>query len=288
MAGSRVVSSFGRRFWVDDRLVLPAHAEVSVLDHGLTVGDGVFETLLVRDGVPFALTRHLARLERSLAGMGFPGPGEDRIREGVAAVVADAGDDAVFARLRITVTSGIGPLGSDRGTVDPTLVVTCVPAKPWPPTSSLATVPWVRNERSAVAGLKTTSYAENAVALAEAHRRGASEAVFADTQGRLCEGTGSNVFVVVDGELLTPHLRSGALAGITRELVLEWAPAVVPVREADLPYDVLMTADEVFITSSTRDVHPVDRIDDRTLAVGPVTTDVAAEFARRAAQDVDP
>ncbi|MGD9954636.1 MAG: aminotransferase class IV [Candidatus Nanopelagicales bacterium] len=282
------MSHLGNRFWVDRRLVYPAQAEVSVLDHGLTVGDGVFETILVRDGVPFALTRHLARLERSLAGLGFAGPGEDRVREAVAAVVQDAGDSAAFARLRITVTSGIGPLGSDRGRVDPTLVVTCVPATPWPATSSLATVPWVRNERSAVAGLKTTSYAENAVALAEAHRRGASEAVFADTQGRLCEGTGSNVFVVVDGELLTPHLRCGALAGITRELVLEWAPAVVPVRETDLPYDVLMSADEVFITSSTRDVHPVDRIDDRTLAVGPVTSDVAAEFARRAALDADP
>ena len=282
------MSHLGNRFWVDDRLVYPAQAEVSVLDHGLTVGDGVFETLLVRDGVPFALTRHLARLERSLAGLGFAGPGDGRVREAVAAVVEDAGDNAGFARMRITVTSGVGPLGSDRGTVRPTLVVTCAPAKAWPPTSSLATVPWVRNERSAVAGLKTTSYAENAVALAEAHRRGASEAVFADTQGRLCEGTGSNVFVVVDGELLTPHLRCGALAGITRELVLEWAPAVAPVREADLPYDVLMSADEVFITSSTRDVHPVDRIDGRQLAVGPVTTDVAAEFARRAAQDVDP
>jgi branched-chain amino acid aminotransferase len=282
------VSTLGNRFWVDDRLVLPAEAHVDVLDHGLTVGDGVFETLLVRDGVPFALTRHLARLGRSLAGLGFAGPGEARVREAVAAVVQDAGDDASFARLRITVTSGVGPLGSDRGTVDPTLVVTCVPAKAWPATSSLATVPWVRNERSAVAGLKTTSYAENAVALAAAHERGASEAVFADTQGRLCEGTGSNVFVVVDGEVLTPHLRSGALAGVTRELVLEWAPAVAPVREADLPYDVLVTAAEVFITSSTRDVHPVDRVDDRMLAVGPITTDVAAEFARRAALDVDP
>ena len=270
------MSTHGSRFWVDDRLVAPAEAQVSVLDHGLTVGDGVFETLLVRDGVPFALTRHLARLDRSLAGLGFAGPGEARVREAVAAVVQDAGDDAAFARLRITVTSGVGPLGSDRGTVDPTLVVTCVPAKAWPATSSLATVPWVRNERSAVAGLKTTSYAENAVA------------VFADTQGRLCEGTGSNVFVVVDGEVLTPHLRCGALAGVTRELVLEWAPAIAPVRETDLPYDVLFSADEVFITSSTRDVHPVERVDDRVLAVGPITTDIAAEFARRAALDVDP
>jgi branched-chain amino acid aminotransferase len=269
-------------------LVEPAAAVVSVLDHGLTVGDGVFETLLVRDGAVFALTRHLRRLERSLAGLGLEGPGEERVREAVGAVVADAGPDAARARLRITVTSGVGPLGSERGSGEPTLVVTLSPAKPWPPTSSLATVPWVRNERSAVAGLKTTSYAENAVALAEAHRRGASEAVLADTQGRLCECTGSNVFVVVDGELLTPHLRCGALAGITRELVLEWAPAVVPVREADLHYDVLMTADEVFITSSTRDVHPVDRVDGREIAVGPVTREVADEFARRAALDVDP
>ena len=282
------MTSLANRFWVDDRLVPPAQAQVSVLDHGLTVGDGVFETLVVRDGVPFALSRHLARLERSLSGLGFAGPGDARVREAVAAVVQDAGDDTTVARLRITVTSGVGPLGSDRGTVDPTLVVTCVPAKAWPTTSSLATVPWVRNERSAVAGLKTTSYAENAVALAEAHRRGASEAVFADTQGRLCEGTGSNVFVVVDGEVLTPHLRSGALAGVTRELVLEWAPSVAPVREADLPYDILATADEVFITSSTREVHPVDRVDDRLVAVGPITADVAAEFARRAAQDLDP
>lgn len=276
------------RYWLDDGLVEPQDARVSVLDHGLTVGDGVFETLLVRDGAPFALTRHLRRLDRSLAGLGFRGPDEDAVRAAVAAVVADAGADAGHARLRITVTSGSGPLGSERGSSAPTLVVTLTPVAGWPPTSSLATVPWVRNERSAVAGLKTTSYAENAVALAEAHRRGASEAVLADTQGRLCEGTGSNVFVVVEGEVLTPHLRCGALAGVTRELVLEWAPAVAPVREADLPYGILLIADEVFITSSTRDVHPVDRVDDRGLAVGPITREVAEEFRRRAALDVDP
>jgi branched-chain amino acid aminotransferase len=96
------------------------------------------------------------------------------------------------------------------------------------------------------------------------------------------------VFVVVGDEVLTPSLRSGCLAGVTRGLVLEWAPAVVPVREADLAYDVLLSADEVFITSSTRDVHPVVRIDDRELAPGPITLDVAEEFARRAAAEVDP
>ena len=83
-------------------------------------------------------------------------------------------------------------------------------------------VPWVRNERSAVAGLKTTSYAENVVALAYAKERGAIEAVFANTRGELCEGTGSNVFVVRDGVVWTPPLDSGCLAGITRALAVEW------------------------------------------------------------------
>jgi branched-chain amino acid aminotransferase len=276
------------RFWLDDALVEPERALVPVLDHGFTVGDGVFETLLVRDGVPFALTRHLRRLRRSLDGIGFAGPDDARVRHAVEAVVADAGDDAARARLRITVTSGAGPLGSERGGAASTLVVTLAPAGPWPPTSTLAVVPWPRNERSAVAGLKTTSYAENAVALAEAHRRGADEAVFADTRGHLCEGTGSNVFVVVDGEVVTPSLSTGCLAGITRELVLEWAPAVAPVREAEVPVEVLRTADEVFITSSTRDVHPVSRVDDRDVEPGPVTAEIAAEFARRAGADPDP
>lgn len=276
------------RFWLDDRLVDAADARVSVLDHGFTVGDGVFETILVRDGAPFALTRHLARLQRSLAGLGIDGPATGRVREAVEAVVSGSGVGTDFSRLRITVTSGAGPFGSDRGDAAATLVVTLAEAAPWPATTSIATVPWARNERSAIAGLKTTSYAENAIALAAAKRRGASEAVLADTQGRLCECTGSNVFVVVDGEAFTPALDCGCLQGVTRELVLEWGPAVVAVHEAHLPYDVLFTADEVFITSSTRDVHPVVRVDERDLHVGPVTRALADRFTACATEDVDP
>jgi branched-chain amino acid aminotransferase len=273
---------------VNDGLVDAALATVSVLDHGLTVGDGVFETVLVRGGSPFAITRHLDRLQRSLAGLGITGPDPALVRRAVDAVVSGSGVSTEFSRLRVTVTSGAGPFGSDRGDVPPTLVVTMSTATPWPTTTSLATVPWTRNERSAVAGLKTTSYAENAVALASAKRRGASEAVLADTQGRLSECTGSNVFVVVRGEVLTPSLDTGCLAGVTRELVLEWGAATAPIRETHLPYDVLRTADEVFITSSTRDVHPVVRIDDRDLSAGPVTARLAEVFAARAAELVDP
>ncbi|MDA8436813.1 MAG: aminotransferase class IV [Actinomycetales bacterium] len=276
------------RYWVGDGLVDADHAVVSVLDHGLTVGDGVFETVLVRDGAPFALTRHLARLTRSLAGLGIAHPGDARLRAAVAAVVDGSGVGTDFSRLRVTVTSGAGPFGSDRGDAAATLVVTMTAATPWPATTTLATVPWTRNERSATAGLKTTSYAENVIALAHAKERGASEAVLADTRGRLCECTGSNVFVVVDGEVRTPSLDTGCLAGVTRELVLEWSDEVGGVREDHLPYDVLRSADEVFITSSTRDVHPVSRVDDRALEPGPVTARLAAVFAARARAEVDP
>lgn len=276
------------RYWVDDSLVDAADARISVLDHGFTVGDGVFETILVRDGVPFALTRHLARLQRSMAGLGIDGPSSERVRDAVEAVVSGSGVGTAFSRLRITVTSGAGPFGSDRGDAAPTLVVTLAEAAAWPATTSLATVPWARNERSAIAGLKTTSYAENAIALAAAKSRGASEAVLADTRGRLSECTGSNVFVVVDGVVSTPSLDTGCLAGVTRELVLEWGGAVAEMREALLPYDVLRTADEVFITSSTRDVHPVTRIDDRPLEAGPVTLALRATFEQAARSEVDP
>ena len=275
-------------FWLNGELRSDENAVVSVLDHGLTVGDGVFETLLVRQGDPFALSRHITRLFRSAAGLGLSAPSEDVIRRGVAEVVAAAADEATRARLRITITSGAGPLGSERGDEPPTLIVTLTPTKEWGPSTTLATVPWTRNERSAVVGVKTTSYAENAVARAYAHKVGASEAILSNTQGDLCEGTGSNVFVVVDGVVHTPALETGCLAGITRELVLEWGPAVVEHRESRLPYGVLFEADEVFITSSTRDVHPVTKVDDRELSAGPITKLIAQEFARRMSEGIDP
>ncbi|CAB4937517.1 unannotated protein [freshwater metagenome] len=275
-------------YWLNDSIVDADDAKISVLDHGLTVGDGVFETLLVRDGVPFALTRHLARLERSLAGMGFAGPDPSSVRAAVAAVISRSGMEASRARLRVTVTSGSGPLGSERGDGPPTLIVTLTPTQRWPQSTAVATVPWVRNERSALVGLKSTSYAENAIALASAQRRGASEALLADTRGRLSEGTGSNIFVVVAGEVLTPSLDSGCLAGVTRELLIEWSRDFGGISETDLPYEVLFSADEVFLSSSTRDVHPVHKVDSRELPVGPVATDLAAMFLARAADDPDP
>lgn len=272
--------------WVDGMLVPEHEALLLSNDHGFVVGDGVFETAKVAGGRPFALGRHLDRLCASARGLGLPEPDQALVRRAVDEVVsANVTADGPGHRLRITYTSGPGPLGSARGSAGPTLVVASSPLDPTPATTAVATVPWPRNERGALAGLKTTSYAENVVALARAKAAGASEALFADTTGRLCEGTGSNVFVVVGGEVLTPTLATGCLAGVTRALVLEWTDA----READLPLSVLEEADEVFLTSTTRDVQGVHAVDGRELpAPGKRTTQIAEEFARRAAETDEP
>jgi branched-chain amino acid aminotransferase len=259
-----------------------------VFDHGLTVGDGVFETIKVVEGRAFAVTRHLKRLARSARGLGLPEPDLDEVRRACHAVMA-AGP-VRLGRLRVTYTAGHSPLSSDRGTARPTLVVALAETTRRADSTAVVTVPWTRNERGALSGLKTTSYAENVVALARAREHGASEALLANTVGRLCEGTGSNVFVVLDGELHTPPLASGCLAGITRALVLEWAGA----KETDLPLEVLEQADEVFLTSSIRDVQGVHRIrpedSGRELpgALGPVTAKAMRIFDERSAADPDP
>jgi len=272
--------------WLDGTLVDDATAAVSVFDHGLTVGDGVFETLLAYPdtGLAFA-AEHLSRLRRSAAGLGLTVPYDDlTIAEAMAAVVAShRGDAGGRVRVRITVTGGPAPLGSDRGPARPTVIVVGAPQPPWPPTAALAPVPWPRNERSAVAGLKTTSYAENVIALRVAREAGADEALFSDLQGRVCEGTGSNVFAVIDGRLVTPTLATGCLAGVTRGVVLRDCDA----NETDFTLDELASASasEVFLTSTTREVQPVHEIlgIETWAAPGPVFNEVAAAYnhARR-------
>jgi branched-chain amino acid aminotransferase len=245
----------------------------------------------------FALTRHLQRLARSAAGLGLEAPDEQKVRDGVTAVLEEAvrTEGPFDGRLRITVTAGVGPLGSGRVPGAQTVVVAAQESS-MAPTSRSVRSPWPRNERSAVAGLKTTSYAENVVALAHAVAKGGDEAIFANTVGELCEGTGSNVFIERGGELLTPTLGSGCLAGITRALVLEWgAEAGLPVREAregELPFSIL---DEVVrgeaqlvLTSSGRNVQPVTWLDGSDVAVGEVSAAARELFEKLCRERLDP
>lgn len=249
--------------WLDGARRDPADAHLHWSDHGITVGDGVFETIKLVDGVPFALRRHLDRLERSASGLGLSAP-DDRVLRSAIDEVCDAWG-ARPGRLRITVTGGPGPMGSERGDAGPTLLIAAAEVTTALATTSatVALVPWTRNERGALSGLKTTSYGENVVALARARELGATEALVANTVGHLCEGTGSNVFVVVDDRLATPPLSSGCLAGITRELLLEsLAAAGVPAVEAGLPFDVMRSCAAAALTSSTRDVQPIGEVVD--------------------------
>ncbi len=249
---------------------------ISYRDRGFLVGEGVFETLVVRNGVPFALTRHLDRLQRSAEILGLPALDLAVIKGAITSVVeANLAQVGELGRLRITISSGDGR---------PRVLVTMMEQASWPETTSVITVPWVRNERSAIVGAKTTSYAENVAALAAVQARGVSEALMANTTGLLCEGTTSNVFVVIDGVVQTPSLSSGCLPGVTRGLVLEWCGAV----EAELPFEVLQYADEVFLTSSTREVHPVHQLDDRVLDSRPIGTELRALFHSLAASTVNP
>jgi len=270
--------------WINGELVDPAEARVSVFDHGLTVGDGVFETLKAVGGRPFALRRHLERLRHSAAGLSLRIPvDDDALRAAVSDVLAASA--LPLARVRITITGGTSPLGSERGEHDATVVVAAAALAEAPSTTAACTVPWPRNERGAVAGIKTTSYAENVVALAHARERGCTEALFLTTTGLLCEGTGSNVFVGIDGRLVTPPLSSGCLAGVTRALVLQ----VTAATEEDIPGDALHAADEVFLTSTGRDVQGVNRLDGRELAApGELTREAASAFAALAAAGDDP
>lgn len=268
--------------WLNGSLVDDVDARIAYNDHGLTVGDGVFETIKAYDGVPFALRRHLERLEISARGLGLEPP--SGLTEAVEEVCRanSIGDAAI----RITLTGGPGPLGSGRGDAGQTVIVATAPLTQWPDSVEVATVPWPRNERGATAGLKTTSYAENVVALARARSTGASEAIFANTVGNLCEGTGTNVFLAVDGRMVTPPLSSGCLAGVTRALLVELGVA----EEVDVPLAALSEAEEAFLSSTTREVQPIHAVDGRALpsCPGPLTTAAAAAFTTLRESTPDP
>jgi branched-chain amino acid aminotransferase len=275
--------------WTNGVLLDADAARISPFDHGVLVGDGVFETVRVYGGVPFAWRRHLDRLGHSARGLGLVVPDRDELRAAAETVLR--ANRLTEARLRITVTSGIAPLGSERGESPPTVIVAATEVRPWPSTTTVVIAPWARNERGATTGLKTISYAENVRALAVAQEQGAGEAVFANTRGELCEATGSNVFVVQDGAVLTPPAESGCLLGVTRALVLELCGELgVPHGEPTLPVDALAEADEAFLTSTVREVQPIDAVDGRALphSPGPVTRDLADAFSALVARDSDP
>ncbi len=270
--------------WLDGEFVDPASATIGAFDHAVTVGDGLFEATKVARGTPIALTRHLDRLERSAdrAGLDIPMARDDLAR----ACRAVAERSAHPSKLRLTVTGGPATLSSARGQTGGSVLIASVPLAARTSSAAVSVVEWTRNERGALAGVKSTSYLENVIALSQATDRGSDEAILANTVGNLCEGTGSNVFVVIDGQLVTPPLGAGPLAGVTRSLVLEATDAT----EEDVAIEAFEAADEAFLTSCTRDVQPIRSIDGRELPdpPGAATAAAAAAYADLITRNPDP
>ncbi len=267
-------------------LVDPEQARISAFDHGFTVGDGIFETMKLQGGRVFLWPWHLERLRLSAAAMELQLPADAVLSDIVLDVARmNAREIPALGRLRLTISAGVGPLGSARDAVQPT--VTCA-ASPMPVRTGAAAVhlaPWPRNERSPLAGVKSTSYAENVLALAQAARAGASEAVFFNTRDELCEGTGSNLFIVAGGRVLTPPTSAGLLAGVTRRFVLGLTGQGLVMEEAPISRAAFEAADEVFLTSTFQDVRSVARINARPMAAGPVTAELQRRFRAAAAAD---
>ncbi|WP_332116173.1 aminotransferase class IV [Azorhizobium caulinodans] len=230
--------------WLNGALVDATAARVAPGDRGFTLGDGLFETIAVRDGMPLRLAAHLARLARGAEVIGLPLPTFDLSAIATALLAANGLTDAV---LRLTLTRGEGPRGVlPPETPQPTLLVTAAPmAAPAPPARLMLAQGTRRNEFSPLSGIKSLNYLDNILARQEAHRAGCDDALLLNTQGRLAESTIANLFVQRDGQLLTPPLSEGALPGVMRAEVV--ARGAV---ERPLTPDDVATAEEVFLTSS--------------------------------------
>lgn len=315
---------------MDGRLTDISQPLIHADDHGVIVGDGAFETLLVID-VPapttlttqkkklatelttsspnttnthsnpntlainklqqakmkqaFAVQRHLNRLRHSLRVLDIQCPySDEEIRAAIDTCIAATTDAGV---IRITVTSGRGSLNSRRGHGEVKVIVMAGDQPPkYLPGTNVAVMSFPRNERSVTAGVKSTSYVENVLALRLASQKQASEAIFHDTQGRLSEGTGSNIFWVEGDTLHTSPLDTGCLAGVTRELIMEQ----LDVTPKHLPIDELAEVDEAFLTSTTRKVQSIGSVDGIKLPVvgGELTLKAAAVLDYLIMTDIDP
>ncbi|MCJ7826818.1 MAG: aminotransferase class IV, partial [Demequinaceae bacterium] len=217
--------------WLEGKILAPNATVVSPLAHGFTVGDGVFETIAMRRREPFALQRHMKRLQDSLTRIGLIDLDPAIVMGGIRAVVG-AGQGKL-TRLRVTVAAGPGPLGTERTPGHPYIIVAGADS-PLLKTCEAVRVTWRRNEYSPLVGIKSTSWGDQVFIRAHAYERGADEALLANTQGQLCEGTGTNVFIERNGEIVTPPLASGCLPGVARSLALEWGQAEgLPIRAGD-------------------------------------------------------
>lgn len=257
--------------WLNGRLSAEDEARIAPADRGLLLGDGLFETLRVAGEHPVRLDRHLARLRAGAAVLGLPVPLDDAgLAAAMAALLRRCGLED--ASLRLTLTRGPGPRGLlPPAEPAPTLLITAAPLPPpLPPARVVVARDTRRNEHSPLARIKSLSYLDGVLARQEAARCGADDALLLNTAGRVAEASAANLFLVLDGVMVTPPVSEGALPGVMRAAVME-ATAVV---ERPVTVEDLDRAEEVFLTSSLG-VRSVVMVEGRPVAVGVRTAEVA-------------
>lgn len=290
----RYARSVGATVNVNGRITSERDAVISVFDHGFLYGEGIYETLRTYHQRPFLYDRHMRRLRRSASMIQLDVPFTDvalaeRVRETMAA--ASLGDSEAY--IRILLTRGIGDLTYDPQATPTPSVVMIVKPHAEPPAAlydngvRVVITSVVRNHPGSVNPMiKSNNLLNSALAMQEALRRGGFEGVMRNYRGELSECTTANLFVVKNGEALTPPIDAGLLPGITREFLFDLGPTVgVTVREATLRDDDLFGADEAFLTGTTREIVPIVKVDGRTIGSGkpgPVTMKMLKEFRRRA------
>ena len=282
---------------VNGRISGERDATISIFDHGFLYGEGVYETLRTYNGQPFLYDRHMRRLRRSADMIVLDVPFTDeRLAEQINETVAAANLGSSEAYIRVLLTRGIGELTYDpKATPNPSVVIIIKPhvdppAEAFEKGVKVCLSPFLRNHPGSVNPMiKSNNLLNNALAMQEAMRRGGTESIMRNYRGELTECTQSNFFIVKNGVALTPPLDAGLLPGITREFVFEIGRDIgVNVREQVLRDDDLFSADECFLTSTTKELVPIVQVDDRRIGPGtpgPVTTQLLERFRARAWAD---
>ncbi|TWT88539.1 Branched-chain-amino-acid aminotransferase [Pseudobythopirellula maris] len=278
-----------RVVWINGKLVPAAEATVSVFDHGLLYGDGVFEGLRIYGGKVFRLEEHLKRLYESAKAIWLEIPiAVDALAAATNETVA--ANKLVDGYIRLIVTRGAGTLGLDPRNCDPRVIIIAdtirlYPAEYYENGLEIITSSVIRNHPAALSPrVKSLNYLNNILAKIEGIQAGCIEALMLNHKGEVAECTGDNLFLVKDGALHTPPLDAGILAGVTRDTVIELAAeAGLVCHERPLTKHDVYVADECFLTGSAAEVIPVVRVDSRTIGdgkPGPVTRDLKELYAK--------
>ncbi len=277
------------KVYIDGAIWDPEDAVISVFDRGFLYGDSVYEVVRTSNGRPLDLGPHLERLAHSADALHLDAPDREQISAAVDAALQAAANPESY--VRVIVTRGEGEIGLDPGLADVSrLIVIVRPLKLLPERAyregiKLAVVGVQRNSRRAMdPAVKSGNYLNNVMAVSEARRRGADEAVMCNAKGQVAEASSSNVFVVRNGKVRTPAVDVGILSGITRMRVIELARGDgIEVEECVLTPADLYEADELFTTSSIRGIVPVAAVDDsvpKLPVVGPTTQRIRELYSR--------